>query len=265
MASAAVTRRPVGRWRYSLGPCALLSGSEHARDDELRVGEALAEHAHERDRPALAEGPRRGAEGRLRGSIQRRVEPGRERRGVPARPGLPSAERHPGAVRRVGREGGADGGQRGVGVAGGRQAEGELQRGRWPQDVAGARRRRAVRRRPTTLRVGRQVWLRICSTGSSTTGRAPGTKRKLEACTGVDSAVSSAWRRRSSGMVTWRSARRISPVVASSKRSSSWRTIRNVLGTTPLAAPEWTPSSRMSTVSVPPASPRSDVVTHSRS
>ena len=41
--------------------------------------------------------------------------------------------------------------------------------------------------------------------------------------------------------------------------------MRNVLGTTPLAAPEWTPSSRMSTVSVPPASPRSEVVTHSRS
>ena len=40
--------------------------------------------------------------------------------------------------------------------------------------------------------------------------------------------------------------------------------MRNVLGTTPLAAPECTPSSRMSTVSVPPASP-ADVVTQSRS
>ena len=41
--------------------------------------------------------------------------------------------------------------------------------------------------------------------------------------------------------------------------------MRNVLGTTPLAAPEWTPSSRMSTVSVPPARPRREVVTQSRS
>ena len=59
-----VTRRAVGRWRNSFGPWALLPGHEDAGDDELGVGEPLAEHAHERDRPALAERARRLAEGR---------------------------------------------------------------------------------------------------------------------------------------------------------------------------------------------------------
>ncbi len=39
--------------------------------------------------------------------------------------------------------------------------------------------------------------------------------------------------------------------------------MRNEDGTMPLAWPECTPSERISTVSVPPTRPRSDVVTHS--
>ena len=41
--------------------------------------------------------------------------------------------------------------------------------------------------------------------------------------------------------------------------------MRNDDGTTPLASPLWTPSVRMSTRRSPPTSPRSEVVTHSRS
>ena len=41
--------------------------------------------------------------------------------------------------------------------------------------------------------------------------------------------------------------------------------MRNDDGTTPLASPECTPSVSTSTVSVPAARPRSDVVIHSRS
>ena len=41
--------------------------------------------------------------------------------------------------------------------------------------------------------------------------------------------------------------------------------MRNDDGTMPLASPECTPSVSTSTVSVPPANPRSDVVAQSRS
>ena len=56
------------------------------------------------------------------------------------------AKRHPGAVGRVGGEGGGDRGERGVGVARRRQPERELERGGRPQHVARPRRRgQAVR------------------------------------------------------------------------------------------------------------------------
>ena len=58
--------------------------AQHAGDDELRVGELLAQHAHERDRAALAHHRRRRAEGRLRGLLDGRLQPGRQRRRVPA-------------------------------------------------------------------------------------------------------------------------------------------------------------------------------------
>ena len=67
-----VMRRAVGRWRNSLGPWALLPGTEHAGDHELGVGELRAEHAHERDRAALAERARRLAERGVRRVVERR-------------------------------------------------------------------------------------------------------------------------------------------------------------------------------------------------
>ena len=50
-----VTRSAVGRWRYSFGAVGVAVRAEHPGDHELGVGEPLAEHAHERDRPALAD------------------------------------------------------------------------------------------------------------------------------------------------------------------------------------------------------------------
>ena len=55
-------------------------------------------------------------------------------------------------------------------------------------------------------------------------------------------AVASTWARRSGGMSTCSRGSSTRPVSASSMRSSSCRMMRNVEGTTPLAAPEWTPS-----------------------
>jgi hypothetical protein len=48
-------------------------------------------------------------------------------------------------------------------------------------------------------------------------------------------------------------------------RESSWRTMRKLDGTTPLAAPECTPSVSTSTRSTPPTRPRSEVVDQSAS
>ena len=70
---------------------------------------------------------------------------------------------------------------------------------------------------------------------------------------------------RSGGMSPCISGSRISPVRASSSRSSSSRMIRNELGTMPDAMPECCPDSSTFTVTVVDTSPRSDVVSHSRS
>ena len=61
-----------------VGAVGVAARAEHAGDQELRLGEPLAEHRHERDRAALADGARRLAERRLR---RRR----RRRRGATAR------------------------------------------------------------------------------------------------------------------------------------------------------------------------------------
>ena len=58
--------------RNSFGPCALDCGPEHAGDEELRVGEVLAEHRHERDRAALAHAPRAGLP-KMRAATPRRA------------------------------------------------------------------------------------------------------------------------------------------------------------------------------------------------
>ena len=69
----------------------------------------------------------------------------------------------------------------------------------------------------------------------------------------------------SGGICAWNTDGMIQPVAESSSRSSSLRATRNDDGTTPLASPECTPSVSTWTSSLPAASPRSDVVIHSRS
>ena len=103
MASAAVIRSALGRWRYSLGPWALLPGPSTPVMTNWASGNRCAEHAHERDRAALAERAGRAAERRLRRPrSQRCLQPRRERRRVPARAGLAGRRRSPGR-RRAGR------------------------------------------------------------------------------------------------------------------------------------------------------------------
>jgi hypothetical protein len=53
------------------------------------------------------------------------------------------------------------------------------------------------------------------------------------------------------------------PVFESSSRSSTWRRMRKLDGTRPLASPECTPSVRISTFSTPLTMPRRLVVSHS--
>ena len=53
------------------------------------------------------------------------------------------------------------------------------------------------------------------------------------------------------------------PVFSSSIRDSSWRRMRKLEGTMPLASPECTPSVSTSTDRSPPTMPRSEVVPHS--
>jgi hypothetical protein len=48
----------------------LLGGAEHAADHHLRLGEALAQHAHQRNRAALADVAAGRAEVRLAGGVQ---------------------------------------------------------------------------------------------------------------------------------------------------------------------------------------------------
>ena len=244
-ASAAVTRSPVGRWRYSFGPCALLPGPSDAGDDELRLGELLAEHAHERDGAALAEGSGGRAEGTL----------------ATHGPGRPSSH-------------GANVGafQPGPGFAAGEGARGRRRAGSAVSapaiDGQGARRRRSVggsrNESCSAGATGRSTLPALVVGGSPSAPmidsvgpprvvqdlldgvvrHRPGAGDERER-----GGVRSAWPPRSprpgaGGRPGWRRAarrRRISPVAASSTRSSSWRAMRNVLGTTPLAAPEWTP------------------------
>src|SRR5690606_8990497 len=64
-------------------PVGVRAGTEHAGDHELGVGEAAAEHPHERDRAALAERAVRPPERRGGCRVERVVQPVRLRRGVP--------------------------------------------------------------------------------------------------------------------------------------------------------------------------------------
>src|SRR6218665_3519224 len=77
------------------------------------------------------------------------------------------------------------------------------------------------------------------------------------------SAVARACAMRSAGTSQWKLAGSRRPVALSSRRSSTWRMMRNDEGTRPEASPECTPSLSISTLSVPLALPRRLVVSPS--
>ena len=68
---------------------------------------------------------------------------------------------------------------------------------------------------------------------------------------------------RCAGTSQWKLCGSSSPLRESSSRSSSWRRMRKLDGTTPLASPEWMPSLSTSTLSTPLTMPRRLVVSHS--
>ncbi len=115
---------------------------------------------------------------------------------------------------------------------------------------------------PVIASAGRHVWATSSSSGSACAARMPETNGIREPRSPSTTATSCACRARSAGIATWKSRGRISPVRSSSRRESSWRRIRKLEGTMPLA-PEWMPSSRTSTDSSPPTRPRSDVAVQS--
>ena len=116
--------------------------TEHAGDQELRLGEFLAQHAHERDAAALAHVGSRRAEVMLRGVGHRLLQPRRQRRRVPARAVLLQGERDLGAVGRVLLQQLLDE-LAGLGaVQSGRHAQAQLHRGERTQHIAGALQRR---------------------------------------------------------------------------------------------------------------------------
>ena len=119
---------------------------------------------------------------------------------------------------------------------------------------------------PVTDSVGRQVLFKISSTSSSDTGRMPSSSGYSRfGPSGSIAAEACAAARRSAGIGALNSGSLISPVAASSTRSSSCRRIRNELGTMPLAIPEcWADSSTL-TVTVSLTSPRRLLISHMRS
>ena len=68
---------------------------------------------------------------------------------------------------------------------------------------------------------------------------------------------------RDGGISQWKLSGNSSPVLLSSRRSSTWRRMRNDDGTRPLASPEWMPSVRTSTFNTPLTMPRRLVVNQS--
>ena len=76
-------------------------------------------------------------------------------------------------------------------------------------------------------------------------------------------AVACACASRSGGTSQWKDAGNRRPVALSSRRSSTWRMMRKLDGTKPLASPECTPSVSTSTFNTPVALPRKLLVSQS--
>ena len=105
--------------------------TERAGHHELGFGETLAEHAHEGDRTAFAERSPRLAEHGERGIGESRIEPRFELGSVPAGAVVSVEELDMRAVRGVGGECLDHCVLRRSGVAGGRDAHAEAERGLW--------------------------------------------------------------------------------------------------------------------------------------
>jgi len=94
--------QPAGRpdLEELVGPVRIGMWPEHTGDDKLRVGELLAQHAHERDRAPLAHRHRRLAEPVVGDLIESLAQPGCQRRGFPTA-FTAGGKAHLGAVGRI--------------------------------------------------------------------------------------------------------------------------------------------------------------------
>jgi hypothetical protein len=110
--------------------------AEDAGDEELGAGELRAEQGHEGDGAAFADVEAGLAEPVLGGLFGSLLEPGGERRGVPAFCGHRGGEAHVGVVRRLGLELLAERFERRLRIAGRRQPERKAQRGLGAEHVA---------------------------------------------------------------------------------------------------------------------------------
>ena len=252
--SATASGEPAGGREVEVlvGAVGVGVGAEHAGDHELGVGEPFAEHAHERDRAALAEQPGRLPERRRRGrgrappraTVRAAVRSSR----APARP-RGRATRAPYGGSAAGRPASLGRAAAGSAVGGIRNDSLSDVRGRstLPARAVGGRpvgadhaERRLARSGPAAARPGRR-WSgrRRRRTDSGRRSRrsrprsprpAPGDRRGS--------------RRRTASSSTSPVGLVLDPV------DSSGRAIRNDDGTMPDTSPECSPSVTMSTVSV---------------
>ncbi len=105
-----------------IGPMRIGVGPQNARHHELRAGEFLAQHCHERDAAAFADKARGRTERGLRSIFDSVREPRLERRGIPAAHAALCFELDLGAIRRRCFENSLDGGHGLLAIDIGRQA-----------------------------------------------------------------------------------------------------------------------------------------------
>ncbi len=120
---------------------------------------------------------------------------------------------------------------------------------------------------PVISSVGRQVRRARARRRRSSSGSAPGTNGKRDATLSrrARPPPPRACARRSPGISRGAPAAGSRPCARPRCARAAGAAIRKLEGTMPLASPEWTPSSRISTRSSPAAMPRSEVVHQSRS
>ena len=253
-----------GTCRNSLGPCALDCGPSTPVIRNCACGKVLAQHGHERNGAALAHHRSRLAVVGLRGSFTAACSHGAVAGAFHPVAPWSGAERDFGAVRRIGFENALQLAHGVLAIHQRRDAQRQLQRRPRPQHVAGIfDRRQSIG--ADHGRNGRQVRLSTASPGSLTIGSRAAGERKLGP-DGIAENLSRLLRLLRCAPPESRSRNlrgRMRPLLASSRRSSSCRAMRKEDGTTPLASPECTPSVSTSTLSVPAARPRSDVVIQS--